>query len=174
VSPTVPGGLLRAPVSASWKGMNRAPIGFVRKFEFTVPLSARPASQPLRAVARLLRPLGRSDSRRAARSPREEAGRKMVAPRTCRALARCRTPAGARVDDYLAGAAALTATDLSNRKTDDAQHNRWPIDDILAEFRSARARLRNRAEQIDPSTVGRPASIPHGKPLCGWQAIGTP
>jgi hypothetical protein len=45
--------------------------------------------------------------------------------------------------------------DLSNRKTDDAQHNQRPIGEILAEFRSARSRLLSRVEKIDPAIFAR-------------------
>src|SRR5580658_6802854 len=65
----------------------------------------------------------------------------------------------ARVDDYLAESSQLTVADLTNRKTFEAQHNRRPIDEILAEFRSARSRLVSRVEQIDPAIVAR--AIPH-------------
>jgi uncharacterized damage-inducible protein DinB len=65
----------------------------------------------------------------------------------------------ARVDDYLTGAAVLTTADLTNKKTDDEQHNQRPIDEILAEFRRERAKLLNGVEHIDPAMFSR--SIPH-------------
>src|ERR1044071_7496141 len=43
-----------------------------------------------------------------------------------------------RIDEYVAGNAALHAADMSNRKTFDAQHNDVPIDTILSAFRKAR------------------------------------
>ncbi len=61
----------------------------------------------------------------------------------------------ARVDDYLAQGSQLTATDLSNRKTDEAQHNQRPISEILADFRNARLRLVSRVEKIDPTVFAR-------------------
>jgi len=61
----------------------------------------------------------------------------------------------ARVDDYLTKAAELTVADLSNRKTFEAQHNQRPIEEILAEFRSARLRLASRVEKIDPAIFAR-------------------
>jgi hypothetical protein len=61
----------------------------------------------------------------------------------------------ARVDDYLTEAAELTTADLSNRKTFEAQHNQHPIEEILAEFRSARLRLASRVEKIDPAIFAR-------------------
>jgi uncharacterized damage-inducible protein DinB len=65
----------------------------------------------------------------------------------------------ARFGDYLSETSQLTAADLSNRKTFEARHNQRPIGEILAEFRSARARLVSRAEEIDLATVTR--ALPH-------------
>jgi len=65
----------------------------------------------------------------------------------------------ARLDDYLTEASTLTTADLSNRKTDEAQHNRHPINKILADFRNMRLGLVNRAEKIDPAVFAR--AIPH-------------
>jgi uncharacterized damage-inducible protein DinB len=65
----------------------------------------------------------------------------------------------ARVEDYFTETSQLSMADLSNRKTDDAQHNQRQIGEILSEFRDARSRLVSRAEKIDPSIFAR--SIPH-------------
>src|SRR5580658_3344387 len=46
----------------------------------------------------------------------------------------------ARVEDYVAGSGQLTATDLQNRKTDEANHNARALEEILAAFRSARGK----------------------------------
>ena len=43
-----------------------------------------------------------------------------------------------RVCDFLAGAETLTAADLSNQKTDEADHNACSLHEILAAFRNAR------------------------------------
>lgn len=61
----------------------------------------------------------------------------------------------ARVEDYLTGATELTTTDLSNRKTDDANHNRQPLEHILSGFRNARTQLMNRVEKIDGAVFAR-------------------
>jgi hypothetical protein len=61
----------------------------------------------------------------------------------------------ARLDDYLTNAPQLTVTDLSNRKTDEAQHNQRPISEILTNFRNARLQLVSRAEKIDPTVSAR-------------------
>lgn len=65
----------------------------------------------------------------------------------------------ARVDDYLAGAVELTTADLSNRKTDEAGHNRRRIEEILAEFRKARLLLVDRVGGLEGALLAR--SIPH-------------
>ena len=61
----------------------------------------------------------------------------------------------ARVDNYLAGGAELTAADLSNRKTHEANHNARNIEEILAEFRSARLRLADRMEGLEAALFAR-------------------
>ena len=65
----------------------------------------------------------------------------------------------ARVNDYVAASDQLTPTDLSNRKTDDANHNARPLKQILAEFRAARGLLLKRVEDLDASLFAR--AIPH-------------
>ncbi|MGB6989735.1 MAG: DinB family protein, partial [Candidatus Sulfotelmatobacter sp.] len=63
------------------------------------------------------------------------------------------------VEDYVAGSSQLTVTDLQNRKTDDADHNVRPLEEILAGFRAARAKLLNRAGELDSALFSR--AIPH-------------
>jgi uncharacterized damage-inducible protein DinB len=65
----------------------------------------------------------------------------------------------ARVGDYLAGSGQLTPADLTNRKTDEADHNARPLDQILTEFRAAREILLKRVDGLDASLFTR--SIPH-------------
>jgi len=68
----------------------------------------------------------------------------------------------ARVGDYVVGSEVLTPTDLQNRKTDEANHNARPLEEILADFRAARGRLLKRIEEIaelDSSLLAR--TIPH-------------
>lgn len=61
----------------------------------------------------------------------------------------------ARVDDFVAGGDTLTAADLRNRKTDDANHNARDIQAILAEFRAARRRLMDRVRALPTEVFGR-------------------
>jgi uncharacterized damage-inducible protein DinB len=54
-----------------------------------------------------------------------------------------------RVEDFVNGGTDLTATDLTNRKTDEANHNSRGLAEILSEFRSARFALIARLETMD-------------------------
>jgi uncharacterized damage-inducible protein DinB len=65
----------------------------------------------------------------------------------------------ARVQDYRAGSQQLTVTDLQNRTTDEANYNARPLEKILPEFRTARAKLLQGASQVDASLFAR--AIPH-------------
>ena len=65
----------------------------------------------------------------------------------------------ARVGDYVTGSAQLTVADLTNRGTEEANHNARPLEQILAEFRVARAKLLARVDELDGSLFTR--SIPH-------------
>lgn len=61
----------------------------------------------------------------------------------------------ARVSDYTAGSDRLTVTDLSNRKTDEAHYNAYPLEQILTGFRVERKRLLDRVGELDPSLFAR-------------------
>jgi uncharacterized damage-inducible protein DinB len=54
-----------------------------------------------------------------------------------------------RIGDFIKGSAQLTAADLSNRPTDDANHNARDIREILGNFRRARFQLVERAETLN-------------------------
>jgi hypothetical protein len=66
----------------------------------------------------------------------------------------------ARVTDFSEGREALTAADLRNRKTHEANHNARPLDELLAEFRAERGELVRRLEEFDEATVARAALHP--------------
>ena len=53
----------------------------------------------------------------------------------------------------------LTAADLTNRKTHEANHNARPLEDILVAFRAAREGLLERVDELDGSRFVR--AIPH-------------
>ena len=61
----------------------------------------------------------------------------------------------ARVEDYLNGAAVLTAADLRNRKTHDSNHNGRRIEELLAQFRGARHGLVDRVRKVEPEMYSR-------------------
>ena len=63
----------------------------------------------------------------------------------------------ARIDEILAGASVLTPADMTNRKTQQANHNETPIDELLQAFRSSRAKLVARFEQLDESDWAKAA-----------------
>lgn len=65
----------------------------------------------------------------------------------------------ARVEDFRGAGDQLTAADLTNRATNEANYNECPLEQILAEFRAARERLLSRVNELDPSFFTR--AIPH-------------
>jgi len=65
----------------------------------------------------------------------------------------------ARVGDFVAASGELTAADLTNRKTHEANHNARPLGEILTEFRTVRETLLRRVDELDGSLFAR--AIPH-------------
>jgi uncharacterized damage-inducible protein DinB len=61
----------------------------------------------------------------------------------------------ARTNDFLAEGSTLTVADLTNRKTDEANHNARELMEILAEFRAARLRLVDRVGKFQPAIFAR-------------------
>lgn len=138
--------------------MNKPPIWFERKFDFTFPAEQHPnLCARLRGTPARLEEAVRGFARDAlTKKPRES---KWSAQEHTGHLLDLEPLWMARVGDYLTGASQLTVADLSNRKTDEAQHNQRPIEEILTQFRSARLRLVSRAEAIDVAVFSR--AIPH-------------
>jgi len=60
-----------------------------------------------------------------------------------------------RLEDFVQGHAELSTTDLSNRKTHEANYNSQDIESVLTDFREARARLVERAGKVDPTLYSR-------------------
>jgi len=144
--------------------MNRPPIWFERKFDFTFPVEQHPnLCVRLRGTPARLEEIVRcADHDVLIRKPREN--EKWSAQEHAGHLLDLEPLWMARVNDYLGDdsiskASQLTVADLSNRKTFEAQHNQRPIEVILSEFRSARSRLVSKVEQIDPEIFAR--AIPH-------------
>jgi uncharacterized damage-inducible protein DinB len=129
--------------------MNRAPIWFERKFEFTFPVELHPnLCARLRGTPARLEEIVRGAARDLlVKKP----GEKWSAQEHAGHLLDLEPLWLTRVGDYFTEASTLTAADLSNRKTHDAQHNQRPINEILAGFRSARSRLVSRVENLDPA-----------------------
>lgn len=65
----------------------------------------------------------------------------------------------ARVEDFAAGREHLTAADLTNRRTNEANHNAQPLERILSDFRAARRTLIHRVEGLDAQSFSR--ALPH-------------
>jgi uncharacterized damage-inducible protein DinB len=130
--------------------MNRAPIWFERKFEFTFPVELHPnLCARLRGTPARLEEITRAARRGAlVRKPQPD---KWSAQEHAGHLLDLESLWLARVDDYLKGGSELSAADLKNRKTHEANHNARAIEDLLAGFRKERARLVARIETIDPT-----------------------
>ncbi|HXD32402.1 MAG TPA: DinB family protein [Pyrinomonadaceae bacterium] len=71
-----------------------------------------------------------------------------------------------RLSEYEAGANALHAADMTNRKTYDGNHNDQPISRILEEFRAQRGDIVARLDSFEPEMFGRTAWHPRlGVPM---------
>jgi uncharacterized damage-inducible protein DinB len=138
--------------------MSQVPIWFDRKFDFSFPVELYPNLR-----ARLRRTPDRLEDVLLGR-PRNilirKAEGKWSAQEHAGHLLDLETLWLARVEDYVTASDQLTVADLTNRKTDEANYNARPLDQILAEFRSARERLLVRLEELDELLFDRPA-IPH-------------
>jgi uncharacterized damage-inducible protein DinB len=137
--------------------MSQAPLWFERKFEFTFPVELHPnISARLRGTpARLDEALRGCPPEILVRKPQG----KWSAQEHAGHLRDLEPLWLARVEDFAAASDQLTATDLQNRKTDEANHNARPLEQILAEFRAARGRLLKRVDELDASLFAR--AIPH-------------
>ncbi|MGB0049702.1 MAG: hypothetical protein WBP70_19800, partial [Terriglobales bacterium] len=121
--------------------MSRPPIWFERTFDFTFPAEQHPnLCVRLRGTPARVEEIVRGAARAVMVT---KPGEKWSAQEHAGHMLDLEDLWMARVDDYLAEASQLTVADLSNRKTDQAQHNRRPISEILTEFRSARLRMVN-------------------------------
>ncbi|WP_263353540.1 DinB family protein [Acidicapsa acidisoli] len=137
--------------------MSQVPVWFERKFDFSFPaellpnLRARLRGTPARLEETLRGGTYEILAKKAPEkwSAQEHAGHLLdLEPLWL-----------ARVGDYMVGSLELTPTDLQNRKTDEANHNWHPLEEILAGFRAARERLLKRVDGLDPSLFTR--AIPH-------------
>src|SRR5271167_2186925 len=124
--------------------MTQVPVWFDRKFDFSFPVELHPnLCARLRGTpARLEETLrGQSHERLI-----EKLQQKWSAQEHAGHLLDLEPLWLARVNDYVAASAQLAATDLQNRKTDQANYNSRPLEQMLAEFRSAREMLLKRVD----------------------------
>jgi uncharacterized damage-inducible protein DinB len=137
--------------------MSRVPIWFERKFEFLFPVEVYPnLCARVRGTPARLEETLRGRSHKILISKAQE---KWSAQEHAGHLLDLEALWLARVEDYVAASEQLTATDLRNRKTDEADHNARPLEQILTEFRAARERLLMRLEELDASLFAR--TLPH-------------
>jgi uncharacterized damage-inducible protein DinB len=137
--------------------MSQTPKWFERKFEFSFPVEQQPnVCARLRGTPARLEEVLRGRAHKTLTGKERE---KWSAQEHAGHLLDLEPLWLARVHDYVAGREELTAADLQNRRTDEANHNARPLDQILAEFRVAREGLLKRVGELDPSLFAR--AIPH-------------
>ena len=137
--------------------MSQVPVWFERKFVFSFPVEVWP-----NVCARLRGTPARLEEALRGRSREiliRKADGKWSAQEHAGHLLDLEALWLARVEDYVAEGEQLTVADLRNRKTDEADHNARPLQEILTEFRSARGGLLRRVEGLDVSLFAR--AIPH-------------
>lgn len=159
----LPWHLLKSVTVCPLTPMNRLPIWFERKFEFTFPVDQLPnLCARLRGTPARLEEIVRYAAREALiRKPNES--EKWSAQEHAGHLADLEPLWMARVDDYFNAAPQLTKADLTNRKTNEAQHNQRAIEEILPEFRSDRSQLLNKLANIGPAIFSRTSLHPRMK-----------
>lgn len=65
-----------------------------------------------------------------------------------------------RIDDFLAGKEMLRAADMTNFRTNNANHNQKPLVEVIAEFETKRKLFISRLQQLDDDTQSRKAMHP--------------
>jgi uncharacterized damage-inducible protein DinB len=68
-----------------------------------------------------------------------------------------------RLEDIINGEMTLRLTDLTNQKTDLANHNATPLDELLQNFRAIRAQTLAHLNTIDEATIFKTALHPRLK-----------
>ena len=133
--------------------MSQVPAWFQRKFEFTFPVEFYP-----NLAARLRGTPARMEETLRGRSQeilvKKEAG-KWSAQEHAGHLLDLEPLWAARVRDFVKGGVELTAADLKNQKTHDANHNARPPEEILANFRNARMSLMTELATMKPEQYSR-------------------
>jgi uncharacterized damage-inducible protein DinB len=137
--------------------MSQVAVWFERKFEFSFPVELAP-----NLCSRLRGTPARLEETLRGRDPKAliaKRGKKWSAQEHAGHLLDLEPLWMARVEDYVAGKAQLTVADLTNRKTEKANHNARPVVQILSDFRSRRMELLARIDRLNENLLSR--SIPH-------------
>ena len=133
--------------------MTKVPAWFERKFEFTLPVEHYPnVCVRLRGTPARLEEIVRGVSHEVLVG---KPGGKWSAQEHAGHLLDLEPLWMARVEDFLGDRETLTVADLSNRKTDEANHNARELKEILGEFRSARLLLVARVGNLQPTVFAR-------------------
>jgi uncharacterized damage-inducible protein DinB len=139
------------------ESMSQVPVWFERRFEFSFPVELYPnLCARLRGTPAGLEEVLRGCSHEILIRKAQE---KWSAQEHAGHLLDLEALWLARVGDYVAGSEQLTVADLRNRKTDEANHNARPLEQILTEFRAARGELLKRVGELEASLFAR--AIPH-------------
>jgi hypothetical protein len=133
--------------------MSNVPRWCERTFEFTFPLQQYPnLCIRLRGTPARLEEIVRGAPRDVLiRKPRD----KWSAQEHAGHLLDLKPLWAARVEDFVSGGDTLTAADLRNPTTDEANHNARNVGEILGEFRAARRRLLDRVSVLPSDAFGR-------------------
>ena len=71
-----------------------------------------------------------------------------------------------RLDEYALGMATLRAADMTNRRTEAANHNARSLNEVLQSLRETRNRIMTRLEALDPDAFAQVAVHPRlGVPM---------
>jgi len=141
--------------------MSQIPIWFERRFDFSFPVELWPnLCMRLRGTPARLEEILRGRPREAL--VRQPEG-KWSAQENAGHLLDLEPLWLARVNDFVAGRTELSVADLTNRKTDDADHNARPLSEILAGFRQERLKLMGRLADLDPAQFAGTALHPRLK-----------
>jgi len=133
--------------------MSEVAAWFERKFEFTFPVEFYPnLATRLRGTPARLEETVRGNSHEMLTL--KEQG-KWSAQEHAGHLLDLEPLWAARVRDFVKGGVELTAADLKNQKTHDANHNARPLEEILADFRKARMSLMSELATMNPEQYSR-------------------
>ena len=145
--------------------MSSVPLWFEREFDFSFPTALYPnILVRLRGTPVRLEEMLRGSAREALiKKPVRNGEEKWSAQEHAGHLLDLEPLWTVRTEDFIAGRAALTVADLTNRGTTAANHNAHPLDQILSAFREARSRLVSCTERLDPAQADRTLLHPRMK-----------